>query len=194
MEYARKIVLFPVDQFYAVVGTVTMTMDPYRVTLTDICNDMTSATHRARDHHHRSGTLYLSAVEFYSLRNNALKVCGSMQAIHLAVKNIRGIIDFYPERFEGNPVKRQEHLDRKMEEGSVCFPLHEHVFCGVAAELDIYRLSDIYRFSDKFIGLSRLSVEEVPEPANLSLPAFLTSIGCRQPDYMAVNLANVFHS
>jgi hypothetical protein len=194
MEYARKIVLFPVDQFYAVVGTVTMALDPYRVTLTDICNDMTSATHRARDHHHRSGTLYLSAVEFYSLRNNALKVCGSMETIHLAVKNIRGIIDFYPERFEGNPVKRQEHLDRKLEEGSVCFPLHEHVFCGVAAELDIYRLSDIYRFSDKFIGLSRLSVEVVPETDNLSLPAFLKSIGCRPPDYMAVNLANVFHS
>ena len=194
MEYTRKIVLFPIDQFYAVVGTVTMALDPYRVTLTDICNDMTSATHQARDHHHRSGTLYLTEVEFYSLRNNAQKVCGSMDIVHLAVKNIRGIIDFHPERFEGNPLKRQEHLDRNLEEGSVCFPLHDHVFCGVANELDIYRLSDIYRFSDKFIGLSRLRLMETPETESLSLSGFFAMIGCRQPDYMAVNLANVFHS
>lgn len=194
MECARKIVLFPVDQFYAVVGTVTMTIDPYRLTLTDICNDMTSATHRARDHHHRSGTLYLTEVEFYSLRDNSRRVSRALDIVHLAVKNIRGIIDFYPERFEGNPLKRHEHQERNPEEGSVRFPLHEHVLSGVAGELDIYRLSDIYRFSDKFLGLSRLRVEETPETENLSLPGFLDHIGCRQPDYMAVNLANVFHS
>ena len=194
MENTRKILFFPVDQFYAVAGTITMAVDPYRVTLTDICNDMTSATHRARDHHHRSGTIYLTDVEFYALRNNRQKVCRNLDVVHLAVKNIRGIIDFFPERFEGNPVKRQEHKDRNQEEGSVRFPLHDHVFSGVAEELEIYRLSDIYRFSDKFIGLSRLRMEETAETENLSLPGFLEMIGCRQPDYMAVNLANVFHS
>jgi len=194
MELTRKIVLFPVGQFYAVVGTITMTVDPYRLTLTDICNDMTSATHRARDHHHRSGTLFLSAVEFYSLRNNAQKVCRTLQQVHLAVKNIRGIIDFYPERFEGNPLKRHEYRERHIEQGTVHFPLHEHVFSGVADELDIYRLSDIYRFSDKFIGLSKLRLEETPATESFTLPGFLENIGCRQPDYMAVNLANLFHS
>jgi hypothetical protein len=194
MENTRKVVLFPVDQFYAAVGNITMTVDPYRLTLTDICNDMTSATHGARDHHHRSGTIYLSSVEFYSLRDNTQKVCRTLNVVHLAVKNIRGIIDFYPERFEGNPLKRQEHLERKLEEGSVRFPLHDHVLYGVANELDIYRLSDIYRFTDKFIGLSSLRIEETPATENLSLPGFLERIGCRHPDYMAVNLANVLHS
>jgi hypothetical protein len=193
MENTRKVVLFPVDQFYAVVGTITMAVDPYRLTLTDICNDMTGATHGPRDHHH-SGTLYLSAVEFYSLRNNAQKVCGTLDVVYVAVKSIRGIIDYDPERFEGNPLKRQEHQERKLEEGSVKFPLHDHVLYGVADELDIFRLSDIYRFTDKFIGLSRLRIEEASAMDNLSLPDFLHRIGCRQPDYMAVNLANVFHS
>jgi hypothetical protein len=194
MNNVRKVVLFPVDQFYAVVGTITMATDPYRLTLTDICNDMTSSTHSARDHHHRSGTIYLSAVEFYSLRNNTQKVCCTMDVIHLAVKSIRGIVDFYPERFEGNPVKRQENIERNLDVGSVRFPLHDHVLHGVANELDIYRLSDIYRFTDKFIGLSKLLIEDVPAAENLTLPGFLESIGCRHPDYMAVNLANVFHS
>lgn len=194
MEKTRKIVMFPVDQFYAIVGTLTLGIDPYRVTLTDICNDMTSATHRARDHHHRSGTLYLTGVEFYSLRNNTQKVCGTLNIIHLAVKNIRGLIDFNPERFEGNPVKRQEHHERNLEEGSVCFPIHDHVLCGAASELDIYRLSDIYRFSDKFIGLSKLRLLETPATEQLTLPGFLAMIGCQEPDYMAVNLGNVFHT
>ena len=117
-----------------------------------------------------------------------------MDVVHYAVKNIRGVIDFFPERFEGNPAKRQEHKERNLEEGSVRFPLHNHVFSGVADELEIYRLSDIYRFSDKFIGLSRLRMEETAEAGNLSLPSFMEMVGCRQPDYMAVNLANVFHS
>lgn len=194
METTRKVVLFPADQFYAVVGTITMAVDPYRLTLTDICNDMTSATHGARDHHHRSGTIFLSSVEFYALNDNTQKVCRTLESVHLAVKTIRGIVDFYPERFEGNPVKRQEHIERNLAVGSIRFPLHNHVLHGVANELDIYRLSDIYRFTDKFIGLSNLRIDEVPAMNNLSLPGFLERIGCRHPDYMAVNLANVFHS
>jgi hypothetical protein len=55
-------------------------------------------------------------------------------------------------------------------------------------------LSDIYRFTDKFIGLSGLRIEETPATEDRSLPDFLARIGCRHPDYMAVNLANVFHS
>ena len=194
MEKTRKVVLFPVDQFYAVVGTFTMPVDPYRLTLTDICNDMTSATHGARDHLHRPGTIYLSSVEFYSLHDNTQKVCQALDVIHLAVKNIRGIIDFHPELFEGNPIKRQEHMERQPQPGSVRFPLHDHVLHGVADEYEIYRLSDIYRFTDKFIGLSSLQIEEAPVADHLSLTGFLTRIGCRHPDYMAVNLANVFHS
>jgi hypothetical protein len=193
MQNTRKIVLFPVAQFYAVVGTITMVMDPYRLTLTDICNDMTGATHFVGDHHH-SGTVYLSSVEFYSLRDNAQRACTTLDVAYFAVKNIRGVIDFHPERFEGNPHKRQEHAERKLEVGTVKFPLYDHVFCGIADELDIYRLSDIYRFTDKFLGLSRLSIEEIPKTGELPLPDFLHGIGCGHPGYMAVNLANVFHS
>jgi hypothetical protein len=194
MEKPRKVVLFPVDQFYAVVGTFTMPVDPYRLTLTGICNDMTRATHSARDHLHRPGTIYLTSVAFYSLRDNTQKVCQTLDTIHLAVKNLRGIVDFHPELFEGNPIKRQEHEERKPQPGSVRFPLYDHVLYGVADEYEIYRLSDIYRFTDRFIGLSSLQTEETPIAENLSLPGFLARIGCRHPDYMAVNLANVLHS
>lgn len=194
MKKTRKVLLFPVDQFYAVVGIFTMPVDPYRLTLTDICNDMTSATHGARDHLHRPGTIFLTSVEFYSLHDNTQKVCQTLDVIHLAVKNIRGIIDYHPELFEGNPIKRQEYIERKPQPGSVRFPLHDHVLYGVADEYEIYRLSDIYRFSDKFIGLSGLQIEAPPTAVGLSLPDFLARIGCRHPDYMAVNLANVFHS
>lgn len=194
MVQTRKVVLFPVDQFYAVVGVLSMPMDPYRVSLTDICNDMTSATHSARDHLHRPGTLYLTSAKFYSLHDNSLQVCESLVEIHLAVKNVRGVIDFHPEHFEGDPVKRREHSERKPRPGSVRFPLHNQVLYGVADEYEIYRFSDIYRFTDKFIGLSKLHIEE-PQPLGaLSLAGFLDRIGCRYPDYMAVNLANVFHS
>ena len=72
--------------------------------------------------------------------------------------------------------------------GSLRFLLHDHVLSGEAEEADIYRLSE------KFLGLSKLQVEEFPEMANLSLPGFLEMVGCRQPDYMAVNLARVYHS
>lgn len=193
MQNTRKVVLFPVDQFFAVVGTITMAVDPYRLTLTDICNDMTGATHGPRDHHH-SGTLYLSSAEFYSLRDNTQRVSLALDVVHVAVKNIRGIVDFFPEFFEGNPHKRHEHNERNLEKGSIKFPLHDHVLHGVADELDIFRLSDIYRFTDKFIGLSNLRIEEIPATENLSLPDFLGRIGCHHPNYMAVNLANVFHS
>ena len=194
MANVRKVVLFPVDQFYAVVGILTMPIEAYRVTLTDICNDMTSATHSARDHLHRPGTLFLTSAEFYSLHDNTRKVCQTLDVIHMAVKNIRGIIDFNPELFEGDPVKRREHSERNLQPGSVSFPLHDQLLHGVADEYEIYRLSDIYRFTDKFIGLSRLHIEEPPETENNSLPSFLDRIGCQHPEYMAVNLANVFHS
>jgi hypothetical protein len=190
MENCRKLVLFPVDQFYAIVGSIALTMEggPYSLTIADICNEKSSATHGAREHLHRPGKIYLSAVEFYSLRDNTQKVCSNLNTVHLALRDIRGIIDYHPEHFQGNPLKRLEHKERRLREGSVRFCLHEHVFFGVADE------SDIYRLGEQFIGLSKLRIEEVPETENLSLPGFLEMIGCRQPDYMAVNLAGVFHS
>ncbi len=191
MEDGRKIVLFPVDRFYAVVGTITLldvTEGPYSMTLADICNHKSSSTHSAREHMHRSGRLYLSAAEFYSLRGHRPKVCDTMNAVHLPLNSIQGIIDFHPERFQGNPLKRQEQLERGLEMGRISFLLHEHVLSGVACEMDIYRLSD------QVIGLSQLRVDELPETEYLSLPGFLETIGCPQPDYMAVNLAAVFHS
>lgn len=132
MSKTRKVVLFPVDQFYAIVGTFTMPVDPYRLSLTDICNDMTSATHGARDHLHRPGTIYLSSVEFCSLRDNTQKVSQTRGVIHLAVKNIRGIVDFHPELFEGDPIKRQEYEERKPQPEGVRVPLHDDVLHGVA--------------------------------------------------------------
>lgn len=191
MESERKLVIFPVDQFFAVVGTITMPEiggGPYSLTLADICNDKSSATHASREHLHRPGRIYLSQVECYSLNDNTRKVCSSMSTVHLGLKDIRGVIDYHPEKFKGNPAKRQEQQERMLKMGSVKFHLHEHVLSGVAEELDIYRLSE------KFIGLSSLKVEELPETEDLSLPSFLGRIGCGQPNYMAVNLANVFHS
>jgi hypothetical protein len=188
MENSRKLVLFPVDQFYAVVGTISMAEDPYSLTITDIFNDKSSATHGARDHLHRPGRIYLSNAEFYALKDNRRKVCCNLDTVHLAMKDVRAVIDFFPDRFKGNPLKRKEYEERKVVAGSVRFSLHAHVLSGVADERDIYRQSE------QFIGLTRLRVEEVPVTDRLSLPGFLELIGCQQPDYMAVNLARVFHS
>jgi len=188
MENSRKLVLFPVDQFYAVVGTVRMSVDPYGLTIPDICNEMTSATHAARDHLHRPGRIYLFDAEFYALKDNRRKVCSTLDTVHLAMKDVRAIIDYHPERYKGNPVKRREYGERRVVEGSVRFSLHAHVLSGVADERDIYRQSE------QFVGLYNLKVEDVPPADRLSLPGFLDSIGCRQPEYMAVNLARVFHS
>lgn len=191
MENSRKLVIFPADQFFAVVGTITMPGmggGPYSMTIADICNDKSSATHGAREHLHRPGRIYLSEVECYSLHDNTRKVCSNLDTLHLGLKDIRGVIDFHPENFKGNPAKRQEQQERTLKLGLVKFNLHEHVLSGVAEEMDIYRLSD------KFIGLSSLKVEEFPETGNLSLPSFLERIGCGQLYYMAVNLASVFHS
>jgi hypothetical protein len=188
MENSRKLVLFPIDQFYAVVGTISMAEDPYSLTITDICADKSSGTHGARDHLHRPGRIYLSGTEFYALKDNRQRVCRSLDTVHLATKNIRAAIDFYPDRYKGNPFKRREFEERSMVEGSLRFALHAHVLSGVADERDIYRRSE------QFIGLSRLRVEEEPATDRLSLPGFLESIGCRQPEYMAVTLARVIHS
>jgi len=191
METGRKLVLFPTDQFFAIVGTIAMSelaAGPYSMTIADICNDKSSATHGARDHMHRTGRLYLTGTEIYSLHDNSQKVCTTLDTIHLPLENIRAIIDFCPEYFQGDPRKRQEQQERDLPKGRLRFSLHEHVLSGEAAEWDIYRLSE------KFIGLSQLRVEELPARANLSLPGFLELIGCPQPDYMAVNLATVFHS
>lgn len=188
MENSRKLVLFPVDQFYAVVGTVTMAEDPYSLSIPDIFNDRSHATHGAREHLHRPGRIYLTGAEFYALHDNTQRVCSRLGSVHLRLNDVRAAIDFFPERYRGNEVKRQEHGERKLLEGSLSFALHGHVLSGVADERDIYRRSE------EFIGLSRVRVEEVPETESLSLPGFLELIGCRQPDYMAVNLANVFHS
>ena len=191
MENGRKLVIFPGDQFYAIVGTIRMPDvegGPYGMTLADLCNDKSGATHGAREHLHRPGRIYLTDAEFYALRDNTQKVCATLNAVHLALKDIRGIIDYHPGRFEGNARKRREQQERTLKMGSLRFLLHDHVLSGEAEEADIYRLSE------KFLGLSRLQVEEFPEMANLSLPGFLEMVGCRQPDYMAVNLARVYHS
>jgi len=188
MELARRLVVFPIDQFYAVVGTVVMATDPYRLTITDICNERSSATHGAREHLHRPGKIYLTDVELYSLQDNTQKVCGSLGAVHLSLKDIRAIIDYHPERYQGNAFKRQEYEERRVVEGAVRFVLHEHVVSGVADQ------KEIYRRSEEFIGLTRVAIEDIPEASGLSLPGFLELVGCRQPDYMAVNLANVYHS
>lgn len=193
MENTRKVVIFPVDQFYAIVGNITMSGDPYRMRLTDICNDMAGATHNDHDHRH-SGTIYLSSAEFYSMENNQQKVCCTLTVGHLAVKNIQGVIDFYPDRFKGNPHKRYEHHERHLKEGKVKFRLNDHVLNGVADEFDISRYSDVYRFADKFIGLHKLHVVETPATEVLSLSGFMENIGCRFPDYMAVNLSNAFYA
>lgn len=190
MENGRKLVIFPTDQFYAIIGTIILAMadGPYSLTLADICNEKSSATHGAREHLHRPGKIYLTGAEIYSLRDNTQKICSTMKTLHLALKDVRAIIDFHPERFQGNPLKRQEHKERKLREGSVCFSLHEHVLRGVADE------SDIYRLSEQFLGLSRLQMESMPEVTKLSLPGFFEMIGCPTPDYMAVHMSNVFHS
>lgn len=190
MESSRKLVFFPIDQFYAIVGTITMDIDggPYSTTLADICNEKSSATHAAREHLHRHGKIYLTETEIYSLRDNTQLVCSAMKTVHLALKDVRAVFDYHPERFQGNPLKRLEYKERKLREGSVRFSLHDHVLCGVADE------SDIYRYSEQFLGLSQVRIEEVPEMMNLSLPGFLEMIGCPPPDYLAVHLGNVFHS
>lgn len=188
MEKSRKIVLFPVGQFYAVVGTITMAADPYSLTITDICNDMSSATHGARNHLHRPGKIYLTAAEFYALNDNTRKVCQAMSSVHLALKDIRAAIDFFPERHKGNQFKRREYGERRVVKGPFRFALHAHVISGVADQ------QEVYRRSEQFLGLTEVAVEELPEPEGLSLPGFLEMICCPLPDYMAVNLANVFHS
>jgi len=188
MENDRKLILFPVDQFYAVVGTIRMAEDPYGLSIPDIFNDKSHVTHGAREHLHRPGRIYLSNAEFYALKENRRKVCCALDTVHLAMKDVRAAIDFFPDRYKGNPLKRKEYEERKVVEGNLRFSLHAHVLSGVADE------GDIYRRSEQFIGLSRLRVEEVPVTDGLSLPGFLESIGCQQPDYMAVNLSRVFHS
>jgi len=188
MDFARRLVVFPTDQFYAVVGTVVMETDPYLLTITDICNERSSATHGAREHLHRPGKIYLTEAEFYSIEDNTQKVCTSMPSVHLAQKDIRAIIDYYPERYRGNPFKRQEYEERRVVEGGLKFLLHAHVVGGVADQ------QEIYRRSEQFIGLTRVAIEELPETDGLSLPGFLELIGCGRPDFMAVNLANVLHS
>ncbi len=188
MENRRKLVLFPADQFYAVVGTITMTEDPYGMSLSDIFNDKSHGTHGAREHLHRPGRLYLSAVEFYALNDNAQRVCSRLDCVHLRLGDIRAVIDFFPDRYRGNELKRQEYGERKVLEGSLSFTLHGHVLSGATDERDIYRRSE------EFIGLTRLRVEEMPDTEGLSLLGFLELIGCPPPGYMAVNLGNVFHS
>ncbi|HYS43095.1 MAG TPA: hypothetical protein VEM32_03850, partial [Geobacteraceae bacterium] len=63
MDTARKLVIFPVDQFYALVGNVTLPKDPYGITLTDILNDRSALTHRQGDHEHRPGRIFLTDAE-----------------------------------------------------------------------------------------------------------------------------------
>jgi len=188
MEFARRLVVFPTDQFYAVVGTAVMETDPYRLTIPDICNERSSATHGAREHLHRPGKIYLRDADFYLLEDNTQKVCCGMESVHLPLKGIRAILDFHPERYQGNASKRQEYEERRVVEGALHFVLHAHVVSGVADQ------KEIYRRSEEFIGLTRIEIRDLPETSGLSLPGFLELIGCSQPDYMAVNLANVFHS
>ncbi len=80
---------------------------PYSLSLTYICNEKSSATHHARDHLHRPSRLYLTETQFYPLRDHTRKSCSALTSVHLALKDIRGVIDFHPEHFAGNERKRQ---------------------------------------------------------------------------------------
>ncbi len=186
---ARKLVIFPVDQFYAVVGNVTLSQDPYGISLTDILNERSGMTHRKGNHEHRPGRIFLSAAEFYALDDNSRRICTAMTEVYIPVRQIRAAADVHPERYQGNPDKRRESEDRVRRHRELHFALHGHAMSGMADALEVYRKSE------HFVGLTAISIdEETPPLAGVSLPEFLRRLGCPPPDFMAVNLRCVIHS
>lgn len=186
-DLSRKVIVFPTSQFSAVIGKVTLPEDPYSLTIPDILNDKSSATHHAREHLHRPGKIYLSEIEAFSLGYDRRRVCHSLKTIHLSVEHVAAVVDYFPDKYRGNREKRLEYRERKVVEDELQFVLQDHVICGVADQREIYRRSE------SFIGLSRLRFEESPQD-RFSLPDFFAEVGCPLPEYMAVNLARVFHS
>ena len=189
MDKARKLVIFPVDQLYALVGNVTLDRDPYGITLTDIFNERSALTHRQGDHEHHPGRIFLTDAELYSLHDNTRRVCTAMTEIFIPLHQIRAVVDIHPERYQGNPEKRREAQVREHRSRELLFVLHGHSVRGVADELEVYRKRD------HFIGLTGVGIVEKPvTAAGLSLPEFLRHIACPPPDFMVVNLRSVIHS
>lgn len=189
MDAARKIVIFPVDQFYAMVGNVTLRKDPYGMTLPDILNDRSAMTHRQGDHEHRSGRIFLTDAEIYALHDNTRRICTALNELFIPVHQIRAVVDVNPERYRGNADKRREAQERVRHSRDLLFALHGHAVRGVAEALEVYRKSD------QFVGLTGVTIDEEPAAAAvLPLPEFLRHIGCPPPDFMAVNMWCVIHS
>jgi hypothetical protein len=189
MDTARKLVIFPVDQFYAVVGNITLPKDPYGISLTDILNDRSALTHRQGDHEHRPGRIFLTGAECYALHDNTRRICTVMTEVFIPVQQVRAVVDFHPERYKGSADKRRESQERVRRSRELLFALNGHAVRGVAEALEVYRKSD------QFVGLTGVAIDEEPATApGLSLPEFLHHLGCPPPDFMAVNLRCVIHS
>ena len=189
MDTARKLVIFPVDQFYALVGNVTLPKDPYGITLTDILNDRSALTHRQGDHEHRPGRIFLTDAEFYALHDNTRRICTVMTEVFIPVQQVRAVVDVHPELYQGSADKRRESQERVRRSRDLTFALHGHAVRGVAEALEVYRKSD------QFVGLTGVAIDKEPaSAAGLSLAEFLHHIGCPPPDFMAVNLRCIIHS
>jgi len=189
MDAARRLVIFPVDQFYAVVGNITLPKGSYGISLTDILNDRSSLTHRQGDHEHRPGRIFLTDAEFYALHDSTRRICKVMTEVFIPVQQVRAVIDVHPERYQGSADKRREAQERLRRSRELLFALHGHAVRGVAEALEVYRKSE------QFVGLTGVAIDE--EPATTACPSvleFLRHLGCPPPDFMAVNLKCVIHS
>jgi hypothetical protein len=189
MEISRKLVIFPIDQFYAIVGNLTLPEDPYAVSLTDILNDRSAMTHRQGNHEHRSGRIFLDDAECFDLHDNTRRICAKMTEVYIPVHQIRAAIDVHPEHYRGNADKRRESEERRRRHRDLLFPLHGHTVRGVADVLEVYRKSD------HFVGLTEVAIDDEPvTSAGVSLSKFLHHLSCPPPDFIAVNLKCVIHS
>jgi len=188
MDLSRKLVIFPVDQFFAIIGVIHMIQDPYAHSIPDIFNHKSEQTHGARDHEHKPGRIFLHDVQFYSLADNRRQICTSLTQIHIPTKDIRAVVDFHPERFKGRDELRMEAEERIIEEERILVALHGHIISG-----DVHPWV-VYRSSHEFVGMSTVTVDETDESHGLSLPAFFQAIGCPSPTYMAVHLGQTIHS
>lgn len=188
MNTTRKIVVFPTSKFFAIVGTITMAEDPYDMSLTDICNFKSHATHHAREHEHKPGKLFLTDTEFYSLKDNSQRQCVDLDQIHIALKDIEAIIDVEPAYFTGNKEKRAEQEQRYATKEKIRFVLRSHVISG---SVDSQK---VYRNSGAFVSISHVSIDDADNSSNQDLSQFLESIKCPQPAYMAIYLENILHS
>ncbi|PLX83492.1 MAG: hypothetical protein C0617_11220 [Desulfuromonas sp.] len=188
MSSARRLILFPKDQFFAVVGTITLPDDPYALTIPDIFNEQSSATHWARDHMHRSGKVYLTDTEFFALNDPQRRICPSMTTAHIDVNDLLAVTDYHPDRYLGNDAKRQEYEERKTQMEPIRFLLRAHTFNGIADS------QEIYRKSDSFVNITDISIDYAGVAPSFSLASFLRRIGGPTPNHMAVHLGNILHS